>query len=77
LWILDDSGRPVAWRVWVKILHVPGLQFSWEGWTKLPTGAWVATSHKQLGIDLVKLQELVGAATLGEIESPDPFASIL
>ena len=24
LWILDDSGRPVAWRVWVKILHIPG-----------------------------------------------------
>lgn len=77
LWILDDSGRPVAWRVWVKILRVPGLQFSWEGWTKLPTGAWVATSHKQLGLDLVKIQDLKAGSMLSEIESPDPFSPIL
>jgi len=77
LWILDDQARPVAWRLWVKILPVGGLQFSWEGWTKLPTGAWVATSHKALGIDAVHLTDLAAGATLHDLEPDDPFAPIL
>jgi hypothetical protein len=77
LWILDDAGRPIAWRIWVHILKVGGLQFTWEGWTRLPTGAWVATSHKVLGLDAVPLRELTAGATLHDIEATDPFAPIL
>jgi hypothetical protein len=77
LWILGDDGRPIAWRVWVHILPVGGLQFSWEGWTKLATGAWIATSHKALGIDLVPIKDAVAATTLRELEPSDPFALIL
>jgi hypothetical protein len=77
LWILDDQARPVAWRIWVKIIPVGGPQFTWEGWTKLPTGAWVATSHKILGIDAVHLRDLAAGATLHDIEPDDPFAPIL
>lgn len=77
LWILDDDGRPVAWRVWVHILPVGGMQFSWEGWTKLGTGAWVATVHKVLGANIVPIEDVAGAGTLGELEPNDPFAPIL
>jgi hypothetical protein len=77
LWIVGDDGRPVGWRVWVKILPIGGLQFSWEGWTKLPTGAWVATSHKALGLDAVHLTDVAAGATLHDIEPDDPFAPIL
>lgn len=77
LWIVDDAGRPVAWRVWVHILKVGGLHFSWEGWTKLATGAWVATSHKILGFDVVHLVDVAAGATLHDIEPTDPFAPIL
>jgi hypothetical protein len=77
LWIVDDQGRPVAWRVWVKILKIGGIQFTWEGWTKLATGAWVATSHKALGIDAVHLVDVTAGATLHDIEPDDPFASIV
>jgi hypothetical protein len=77
LWILDDTGRPIAWRIWVHILKIGGLHFTWEGWTRLPTGAWVATSHKVLGIDVVPLRELSAGATLHDIEANDPFAPIL
>ncbi len=76
LWILGDDTRPVAWRVWVKILPIGGLEFSWEGWTRLRTGAWVATSHKALGLDAVHLVDVAGAATLHELEPDDPFAAI-
>ena len=77
LWILDDNGRPLAWRVWVHILKIGGLHFTWEGWTRLPTGAWVATSHRILGLDVVPLRELAAGATLHDIEATDPFAPIL
>jgi hypothetical protein len=77
LWILGDDGRPVAWRLWVQILPVKGIEFSWEGWTKLPTGAWVATSHKALGLDAVHLQDVAAGATLADLEPNDPFAPLL
>jgi hypothetical protein len=77
LWIFGDDGRPAAWRLWVKILPIGGLQFSWEGWTRLPTGAWVATSHRALGIDAVHLVDVAAGATLHDIEPDDPFAPIL
>jgi hypothetical protein len=76
LWILGDDARPVAWRVWVKILPVKGVQFSWEGWTRLPTGAWIATSHKALGLDAVHLVDVAAGATLHDIEADDPFAPL-
>lgn len=77
LWIVGDDGRPVAWRLWVQILPIGGLQFSWEGWTKLPTGAWIATSHKALGLDVLQLADVAAGATLHDIEPSDPFAPLL
>jgi hypothetical protein len=77
LWILDAADRPRAWRVWVKILPIPGLEFSWEGWTRLPTGAWISTVHRALRLRAVSIEELAGAASLPELEpGPDPFAEL-
>lgn len=45
LWILDDTGLPTAWQMWVGILPIGGLEFSWENWEELPTGAKVSTLH--------------------------------
>jgi len=77
LWIVGDDGRPMAWRIWVKILPVGGIQFTWEGWTKLATGAWVATSHKVGPIDAVHLVDVVGGGSLHDLEPADPFAELL
>jgi hypothetical protein len=76
LWILGDDGRPVAWRLWVHIVPVPGVEFSWGGWTRLSTGAWVATRHEALGRDVVAIHDLAAAATLRELEPNDPFSPI-
>ena len=76
LWILDDNARPLAWRLWVRVLKIGGAQLTWEGWTRLSTGAWVATSHKILGIDVVHLGDVAAAATLHELEANDPFAPL-
>lgn len=46
LWILGQDDRPVAWRMWTRILPIPGIETSWEGWTELSSGAVVATRHR-------------------------------
>ncbi|MGF1467963.1 MAG: hypothetical protein ACFCGT_17725 [Sandaracinaceae bacterium] len=79
LWIVGDDGRPIAWRMWVSIIPIGGVRASWEGWRELPTGAWVATTHRgPLGITLA-LTDLRAAATLEELlaeAEPDPFAPL-
>ncbi|MEM9324400.1 MAG: hypothetical protein AAGA85_02035 [Bacteroidota bacterium] len=58
LWILDESGRPKAWKMWVSILPIKGLEFSWENWQQLE-GAWFAPTHvgpASLSVDLTNLQ---------------------
>lgn len=71
--------RPRAWRMWVSILPIKGIENTWDGWTQLATGAWVATQH-QVGGTRIKLEltEVAGAATLQElVPGPDPFALLL
>ncbi len=77
VWLLDDESRPRAWRLYVSVIPIKGLQVSWEGWTKLSTGAQIATAHRVFGLDFAPIGELAGAATLSELEpGPDPFAAI-
>jgi hypothetical protein len=77
LWKLGDDHRPIWWRMFVQILHVKGLQATWEGWTTLSTGAVVATQHKIAGVKAVEMTDVAGAATLKELEpGPDPFSPL-
>lgn len=78
LWRLDEQNRPVAWRMWVSIIPIGGLEFSWKGWQQLPTKAWVATEHQgPLGINL-NMKGVAAAKTLAELEpGPDPFSPLL
>lgn len=77
LWTVGADGRPTAWRMWVSILPIGGLKVSWAGWTRLSTGAWVATEHALGPIDL-RLTQVEGAASLAALlgDQPDPFAPL-
>lgn len=77
LWILGPDARPTAWRMWVSVLPVPGLEASWESWVRLPTGAWVSTAHR-IGPVTQRITEVRAAASLAELErGPDPFAELV
>lgn len=73
LWIVDAQGRPLAWRMWVSIVPIGGLEVSWERWVTLGTGARVATLHR-LGPLRLELTDVAGAADLSTLAADDPFA---
>ena len=78
LWIVDDKNKPVAVRMWVSVLPVKGIEFSWDGWTSLATGAVVATEHRAAGVVEVAIDAPAGAATLQALEpGADRFAALV
>lgn len=46
LWLSDANGVPMAWQLWVGIVPIGGLEFSWEDWLTLPTGAKISMMHR-------------------------------
>ncbi|MTI23302.1 hypothetical protein E1176_19895 [Fulvivirga sp. RKSG066] len=74
LWILDDKGRPTAWKFWVDILPIGGLKFSWENWVNVE-GAQISTLHDGL-ID-IEIEDLEAASDVAQLnDGTDPFAPI-
>lgn len=54
LWILDDSGKPVGFKMWASIIPFKGLEVSWNDWITTESGAQLPSSHKYLffGVDM-------------------------
>lgn len=64
LWIPGADGLPEAWRMWVQIIPIGGIETTWEGWVDLSTGAKVATQHKGWGRLMTFITNVQGAANL-------------
>ncbi len=64
LWIPGDDGLPKAWRMWVQIIPIGGIETSWEGWTELATGAKVSTQHEGWGRTMTFISNVKGAENL-------------
>lgn len=77
LWLLDKNGLPQSYKMWVSIIPIGGMEFSWEGWKVLSTGAKIATLHKSkvLELDISNLKVATDLATFGL--TTDPFQPIL
>ncbi|MDD7885637.1 hypothetical protein [Flavivirga sp. 57AJ16] len=52
LWLFDESGKPTAFKMWVSVLPIDGLEASWSNWTTTESGAQLPTFHKLLVIGL-------------------------
>lgn len=76
LWLLGEDGLPRAWKMWVKIIPVGGVEASWERWQTLSTGAKISTMHK-VGPRILALTDVEGAGSLSELtDGEDPFAPL-
>ncbi|SFZ91984.1 hypothetical protein SAMN05428642_102465 [Flaviramulus basaltis] len=52
LWLLDDKGKPIAFKIWASILPIDGLEASWSDWTTTESGAQLPTFHKLMVLGL-------------------------
>lgn len=74
LWILNEEGVPTAWKFWVSILPVGGLEFSWEMWEDA-NGAKISTFHEGL-ID-IKITNLRWSDNIINLNNGvDPFSAL-
>jgi hypothetical protein len=64
LWIPGEDGLPAAWRMWVQVVPVGGIEVTWEGWKELSTGAKVSTEHEGWGRLMTFLTNVEGAESL-------------
>ncbi len=71
LWILDENNRPIAWKFWVSIIPIGGLEFSWENWEQTTEGAWISTLHDGL-IDIT-INDLATATDINTLTGKDVF----
>lgn len=76
LWVVENSGLPVRFDMWVSIIPMDGFEASWEDWTTLDTGVKVSQKH-DLSVFQLELTEIEAATTLAELEGgQDPFAAL-
>ncbi|WP_456459038.1 hypothetical protein [Reichenbachiella sp.] len=76
LWILDQNGRPTSWKLWVSIIPIGGMRFSWDKWVELETGVMISTYHFNM-VKTIPLHNPVGKTELIEMVGRDIFGPIL
>mgnify|MGYP001555028757 CR=1 FL=1 len=75
VWLLDDNYMPKSYKMWVSIIPVGGLEFTWEDWIELPGGALIATKHQSKGLTL-ELTNIKGAYDYQALNLEDPFSEL-
>ncbi len=68
LWIPGPDGLPQAWRMWVQIIPIGGVETTWEGWVTLSTGAKISTQHESAGKLMTFITNLGGANRLEDLD---------
>ncbi len=78
LWIPGEDRLPAAWRMWVQVIPIGGIEVTWEGWKELSTGAKVSTEHEGWGRLMTFITNVEGAENLEALGvDPELFDPIL
>ena len=73
LWLPGQDGLPRAFQMWVQVVKVGGLEFSWEDFQPIETGVLISRHHA--GVKDLEITDVHAASTLAQlIDGPDPFA---
>ena len=76
LWVLDKNYMPLYCKMWVSIIPIGGVKFTWENWLSLSTGAKVAQDHE--GIIGVGLKNIKAGSTVSSLyPNGDPFEELI
>lgn len=67
LWMLDDTGLPEAYKMWVKIIPFGGTKAEWNDWKTIPGGAMIAQSHPLLMLN-VTITNLKAGQHISDLE---------
>ncbi|MGM0582270.1 MAG: hypothetical protein ACQETL_16445 [Bacteroidota bacterium] len=72
LWLIDkESGMPESVKMWVQIIPVGGVEFSWENWHTTSGGAKIAQTHES--IFTINLSELKTWTSIAAYPEKDEF----
>jgi hypothetical protein len=72
LWLVDkETGIPEFVKMWVQIIPVGGVKFSWEDWYITPNGAKISQTHKS--IFTVEISELKTWSKFEDYPKMDEF----
>lgn len=58
LWKVDQDYRPISYQMWVSIIPIGGLEVSWQNWTKMKSGIYLAKTHKILNLLDIPISDL-------------------
>ncbi len=73
VWILNEAGLPTSYKMWVSIIPVGGLEFSWSDYFTLYSGAKISQLHSSKVFDL-KITDIKAGNSFGDIGiKSDPF----
>ena len=73
LWHLDENYLPIGYKMWVSILPVGGLYFTWEDWKAYEPGVMLASTRKGK-IATLDLENVATGSTFRDLGlSEDPF----
>lgn len=71
VYVLDENNRPSSYLMWVSIIPVGGLEFSFDEWTELPGGALIATAYgSAMKLEISNIKAGQSISDLGLEENP-------
>ncbi|UXP32259.1 hypothetical protein N6H18_18125 [Reichenbachiella agarivorans] len=49
VWLLDENYRPKSVKLWVSSIPIGGIEFTWDDYQQIESGAWLAQNHWSYG----------------------------
>lgn len=73
---IGPDGLPDRWNLWVKVLPLKGMQFTFEDWKEIAPGVRVSLMHRSFFKD-VELREVRTFSSYPGTENKDRFAELV